>query len=79
MSSNNQHDGWTEASFVIYDIQTMMQNRLRWKILFNYRETNLVAHLLAQLAISLTWKHIWMKECPRQIMSVDEREKLCNA
>lgn len=77
-ATNNHLDSWAEVSPLIHDIKSMLKNRFGWKVSFNYRETNSAAHNLAKIAVSFPEEHIWMEECPTQIMNVDLKEKFCN-
>ncbi|KAG6640000.1 hypothetical protein CIPAW_10G141100 [Carya illinoinensis] len=47
----------------------LMSNCDGWQISFNYRETNIVAHLLARHALSLEEEYVWMEECHIHVLS----------
>lgn len=54
---------------MIQDIHALLNQHLSWKVQFDFRETNIVAHNLTQLVCTLQGDSIWMEECPVLFMS----------
>ncbi|XP_042962682.1 uncharacterized protein LOC122296954 [Carya illinoinensis] len=59
---NNPESSWEWHGQVVEDIKKVLRNRISWKVIHAYRESNYVAHFLAKFSFTVNEDRIWMEE-----------------
>ncbi|KAF5447618.1 hypothetical protein F2P56_033158 [Juglans regia] len=63
---------------IVEDIKQLRHQYSNWKVVFNYRESNEVAHNLAKMALLFDEELVWIEEVPSSIHQYIVKDNLCN-
>ncbi|KAF5458381.1 hypothetical protein F2P56_022412 [Juglans regia] len=75
MSDEEEDSRW---GHIVEDIKQLRHQYNNWKVVFNYRESNEVAHNLAKMALLIDEELVWIEEVPSSIHQYIVKDNLCN-
>ncbi|XP_018820941.2 uncharacterized protein LOC108991215 [Juglans regia] len=75
MSDEEEDSRWGQ---IVEDIKQLRHQYSNWKVVFNYRESNEVAHNLAKMALLFDEELVWIEEVPSSIHQYIVKDNLCN-